>query len=168
MAEHSSQTLPSNQDFTSPYYLHPTDNTASQLVSIKFNGEGFGDWKRCMLISISSKNKLGFIDGSIPEPMADEKFYSAWKRCNDLMISWILFNLDPTIAKSVLYLPTAKEIWDDLEERYGYVSAPQLYSLQQQVSEFVQGSKSVAEFFTEIKGIWDKISEACPLPTMYM
>ena len=118
-----------------------------------------------MLISISSKNKLGFIDGSIPEPTADEKFYSAWKRCNDLMISWILFNLDPTIAKSVLYLPTSKEIWDDLEERYGYVSAPQLYSLQQQVSEFVQGTKSIAEFFTEIKGIWDKISEACSLPT---
>ena len=79
MAEHSSQTqtLPPNQDLTSPYYLHPTDNTTSQLVSVKFNGEGFGDWKRCMLISISSKNKLGFIDGSIPKPTADEKFYSA-------------------------------------------------------------------------------------------
>ena len=124
MAEHSSQNFPQNQDFTSPYYLHPTDSTVCQLVSIKFNGECFGDWKRCMLISISSKNKLGFIDGSISEPTADDKFYSSWKRCNDLMISWILFNLDPTIAKSMLYLQTAKDIWDDLEERYGYVSAP--------------------------------------------
>lgn len=53
------------QDITSPFYLHPTDNTASQLVSIKFKGHGYEDWKRSMMISISSKNKLGFINGTL-------------------------------------------------------------------------------------------------------
>ncbi|XP_056692153.1 uncharacterized protein [Spinacia oleracea] len=97
--------LAPNQDPASPFYLHPTDNTASQLVSIKFKGEGYGDWKRSMMISMSSKNKLGFVSG------------------------------------------------------------PQLFSLEQQSAEITQGGHTVAEFFTEIKSIWDKISAANPLPT---
>lgn len=37
--------LPPNQDPSSPFYLHPIDNTANQLVSVKFKGEGeaYGD-----------------------------------------------------------------------------------------------------------------------------
>ncbi|XP_056690289.1 uncharacterized protein [Spinacia oleracea] len=163
MGDHSNTTP--NQDITSPFYLHPTDNTANQLVSIKFKGDGYGDWKRSMMISISSKNKLGFINGTLTKPDVDHPTYHAWMRCNDMMISWLLFNLDSTIAKSVLYFQTAREIWLDLEDRFGFISGPQLFSLEQQVSEMKQGGQNISEFFTEIKSLWDKISAANPLPT---
>ncbi|XP_056693771.1 uncharacterized protein [Spinacia oleracea] len=158
-------TLQPNQDPASPFYLHPTDNTASQLVSVKFKGEGYGDWRRSMMISMSSKNKLGFVNGTLAKPDVTADTYQAWMRCNDMMISWILFNLDTNIAKSVLYFNTAREIWLDLEERFGYVSGPQLFSLEQQAAEITQGGQNIAEFFTEIKSIWDKISAANPLPS---
>lgn len=154
-----------NQDPTSPFYLHPSDNSASQLVSLKFNGEGYGDWKRSMMISLSSKTKLGFMDGSIEEPVTTSPLYTAWSRCNDLIISMLLFNLDTIIARSVLYFQTAREIWIDLEERYGYVSGPQVFSLEQQIASFTQGSQSISEFFIELKALWDKLSMANPLPT---
>ena len=47
------------------------------------------------------------------------------------MISLLLFNLDEVIAKSVLFLRTIKDIWDDLEERFGYASMAQVYALEQ-------------------------------------
>ncbi|XP_021843590.1 uncharacterized protein [Spinacia oleracea] len=159
------QTLLPNQDPASPFYLHPTDNTASQLVSAKFKEEGYGDWKSSMMISMSSKNKLGFVNGTIVQPDITRVIYDACARCNDMMISWLLFNLDTTIAKSVLYFNTAREIWVDLEERFGFVSGPQLYSLEQQAVAITQGGQNIAEFFTEIKSIWDKMSAANPLPS---
>ncbi|XP_056687900.1 uncharacterized protein [Spinacia oleracea] len=158
--------LPPNQlDPARPFYLHPTDNTANQLVSVKFKGEGYGDWRRSMMISMSSKNKLGFVNGRLPKPDPTDITYEAWLRCNDMMISWLLFYLDSVISKSVLYFNTAREIWLDLEDRFGFVSGPQLYALERQASDITQGSHNVAEFFTEIKSIWDNISAANPLPT---
>ncbi|XP_021859797.2 uncharacterized protein [Spinacia oleracea] len=138
-----------------------------QLVSVKFKGEGesYGDWRRSMMISMSSKNKLGFVNGTINKPEITDATYPAWMRCNDMMISWLLFNLESNIAKSVMYFNTAREIWLDLEDRFEYVNGPQLFALEQQASEVTQGTQSISDFFTEIKSVWDKLSVANPLPS---
>lgn len=154
----------SSQDPSNPYYVHPSDANSSQLVSLKFSGTGFSNWKRSMLLSLSAKNKLGFLDGSIAKPIGDSHDLKAWERCNDLVCSWILNSLDENISKSVLFFKTAQEIWSDLDDRFGYASMTQVYALEQQLSEMNQGSKSVSEFFTEIKTLWDAMSDASPLP----
>ncbi|XP_074382101.1 uncharacterized protein LOC141724010 [Apium graveolens] len=117
-----------------------------------------------MTLTLSAKNKLGFVNGDIVEPEKNAVEYKLWERCNDLVISWILFNLDESIAKSVLFMRTAKEIWDDIEERFGYASMTQIYSLEQQMLEISQGQDSISEFFTKMKTIWDGINDANPLP----
>lgn len=40
----------------------------------------------------------------------------------------------------------------------------QVFSLEQQLSDLYQGSKSVSEFFTEMKVVRDAISDISPLP----
>lgn len=82
-----------------------------------------------------------------------------------MVISMLFHNLDPLIAKSVLFLQTAREIWLDLDERYGYVSGPQLYSLEQQSAEFTEGSQKITEFYSDIQALWDRIDATNPLPT---
>lgn len=118
-----------------------------------------------MMLSLSAKNKLGFVTGDIPEPSQNSAEFTAWKRCNALVCSWLLFNLEEAIAKSVLFFQTAREIWKDLEERFGYSSMAQVYSLEQQLAEMSQGSQNVSEFFTNIKTVWDALNDAHPLPT---
>lgn len=82
-------------------------------------------------------NKLGFVDGTIDVPDVTFADYKSWERCNNLVISWILFNLKTNIATSVLFLNSVKEILDDLEDRYGYIytSVAQVFALEQQLSE---------------------------------
>ncbi|XP_056692751.1 uncharacterized protein [Spinacia oleracea] len=161
----SHRDLPPNQDPTSIYYIHPSDANSAQLVSFKFNGEeGFTSWKRSMLLALSAKNKIGFVDGSYMKPDAGTVECKAWERCNDLVCSLILGNLNEVIAKSVMFLKSARDIWLDLEDRFGFASLAQIYSLEQKLAEIAQGNKSVSEFFTEIKSIWDAIEEAHPLP----
>ena len=157
--------LPLNQDQNSIYYIHPSDANSVQLVSFKFNGDGFTSWKRSILLTLSAKNKIGFVNGVIKTPVdetSDE--FHAWSRCNDLVCSWLLFNLDESIAGSVMFKRSARDIWLDLEERFGYTSLAQIYALEQQLAEVTQGNQSVSEFFTSIKSLWDAIDEAHPLP----
>lgn len=81
-----------------------------------------------------------------------------------MIISWILFNLEPSIAKFVLYFNTTKEIWEYLEERFGYTSGPQLYALEHQLAQLQQGSQNISEFYTSIKQVWDELNSVNPLP----
>lgn len=152
------------QDPASVYYIHPSENHTVPLVSDKFNGENYTDWKRGMILALSMKNKLVFVDGSLKRPAPNDSLYNAWERCNNMIISYLLRSLDNTIAKSVLYFSTAREIWQDMEDRYSVISRPQLYSVQQSLTQIEQGSCSIAEFFTKIKVIWDQISSASPIP----
>lgn len=153
-----------NQDATSVYHIHPFDASTTQLVYVKFNSNGCYRWKRSMILTLSVKNKLGFVDGSIDVPETTSTRYKSRERCNNFVISWLISNLDDTIAKSVLFLPTAKTIWQDLEDKYGYTFMTQVYTLEQQLLEITQGNDTVSEIFTKIKTLWDGWNDASPLP----
>lgn len=135
---------------TSPFYIHPSDSTSMQLVYEKLSGSGYNDWKRSMLIGLSAKNKLPFITGTLTKPAVNSPTYKAWTRCNSMLISWHLKVLDVTIAWSVLYFETTREIWLNLEERFGQTSGTQLLSIQQQIGDLEQGEDNIATFFTKI------------------
>ena len=49
----------------SPYFLHPSDSHGAITTTIKFNGRNYDLWERAVTTSLKSKNKLGFMDGSI-------------------------------------------------------------------------------------------------------
>lgn len=99
---------------SNPYYIGSFDNPHSILVSNVFNGVGFNSWKRSMILSLSAKNKYGFVDGSIQPPITNSTTYPSWHRANSMVISWILNSLNKNLADNVLFLPTAYEIWNEL------------------------------------------------------
>ncbi|XP_021726333.1 uncharacterized protein LOC110693522 [Chenopodium quinoa] len=164
----SNSHLENNDPSSNPnsvYYLSNSDLTAIKLVTIVFDGSSFNDWRRSMTIALSARNKLSFVDGSLNQPAPNAQSFRIWNRCNDLVISWILNSLDAFIARSVLYLKTARQIWLDLEERFSQSSGPQLFSVQQQLSDISQSeNEGIAEFFTRIKMLWDQMDGLDPLP----
>ncbi|XP_057545894.1 uncharacterized protein LOC130824891 [Amaranthus tricolor] len=160
----SNKTLDPIQDPVSPYYLHPSDSQLL-LVLIPFNGTGFNDWKRSVTITLSSKNKLVFVNGQIPKPNSTDPNFKSWERINSTIISWFMKVLDPHIARSVLSFPTAQAIWQNLEERFGITSGTQIYSLTQQLFAIDQGSDCLSTYFTKIKMLWDEFDASHPLPT---
>ncbi|XP_075104693.1 uncharacterized protein LOC142178841 [Nicotiana tabacum] len=97
-------------DASHPFYIHPSDSPGMVLVSSIFYGKSYGGWRREIVIALSAKKKIGFIDGSIIEPDMDSPSLKSWNRCNDMVISWILNSLSKEIAWSVLYSKTTKQI----------------------------------------------------------
>lgn len=102
-----------------PYFLDSSDNPGMVLLNVTFDEACYGNWCRGVLISLSAKNKLGFINGTSKCPAEDSPLLDQWKRCNDMVISWMLNSLSREISESVLYSQTTREIWIELEEQYG-------------------------------------------------
>ncbi|KAK9740145.1 hypothetical protein RND81_03G015100 [Saponaria officinalis] len=108
--------------------VNSSDLIATKLVSNVFDGNGFTIWKRGMLIALSTKNKLGFVDGSNTKTDSKSSSFKAWQR-----------------------------FWDELEERFGQTNGAQLYGIHKKLNDFSQGNDSVSTCFTKIKQIWDEI-----------
>lgn len=94
------------------YYLHPTD-TSLKFVTNIFKGVAFKGWKRAITIALSSKNKLGVVNGTITRSTTCSSQGRAWDQVNDTVIGWIMNIVDEHIVKSILWLKTAKKAWDD-------------------------------------------------------
>ncbi|XP_063947404.1 uncharacterized protein LOC135152006 [Daucus carota subsp. sativus] len=153
------------QDTNSVYYLHPSYNTGMKLVTTPFNGSSYANWKRSMVIGLTAKNKMCFIDGSLLKPDLLDNSYKSWCRCNSMIIVWLITALEPPIAASILYVDTARDIWIDLEERFGQVSSAQIYALEQEISQVSQENISLSDYYTQLKKVWDEIDNLKQLPT---
>ncbi|XP_074306374.1 uncharacterized protein LOC141641618 [Silene latifolia] len=113
-----------------PLYIHSTDLTGVKLVATPFDGTNF------------PKNKIGFIDGSLPKPVANATTARNWQRCNDIVFSWIINSVSPEIGDFILHSATAQEAWAGRNFK----------------KDFSQGNDSVVTYFTKLKSIWDEIN----------
>lgn len=144
-------------DSSHPYYLHPSDSPGMNLISTVFDGRGFPGWRRSILIALSAKKKLGFINGTCKTPDLNSPDFSQWSCCNDMVISWLLNTLSKDIGDSVIYSNTAKELWESLEQRFGKSNGAKLFHLQKELNTLVQGKSDVSGYFTKMKRIWDEL-----------
>ena len=83
-----------------------------------------------MTRALSAKNKLGFVNGSISQPIDPlDPLFDIWTRSNDLVLSWLTNCMSRKIYASVIYAVTAKEIWDELRDRYSDSDGPRVFHL---------------------------------------
>ncbi|RVW20422.1 Retrovirus-related Pol polyprotein from transposon RE1 [Vitis vinifera] len=106
------------EDSSSPYFLHNGDHPGLNLVSNLFTRANYHTWRRAMLMALTAKNKVGFVDGTISRPMSHDLIYGAWNRCNSMISSWIINAVSREIAYSLLYLDSACDILRDLNDRF--------------------------------------------------
>ena len=58
--------------------LHHSDHPDMILVSKVLEGDNYSTWSRALRISLSAKNKIGFVTGSIKPPFATNNAFSSW------------------------------------------------------------------------------------------
>lgn len=119
-----------SEDSSSPFYLHNGDHPGLVLVSHPLTGTNYNIWSRAMVMALTAKNKLSFVDGSYPRPKLDDMVYGAWNRCNSMVISWFLNSVSREIADNLMYISTASEAWIDLRDRFHQSNAPRIFQLK--------------------------------------
>ena len=84
------------EDPTSHFFLHHGETPIAILVSQSLKSENYPSWARAMKMASDTKNKLGFVDGSITESITTTPIQmQAWSRCNNMISSWILNSVSP-------------------------------------------------------------------------
>ncbi|XP_060178316.1 uncharacterized protein LOC132608287 [Lycium barbarum] len=141
-----------------PLYVHPFDLLASSLVSELFDGTCYGSWRRSILIALSVRNKLDFIHGTSERPAEGSPLLRQWQRCNDLVVAWLVNSVTKEIQRSVVYSEFAKDIWRELEDRYGKADGARVFELKKSLAHISQRSLDIASYFTKIKQLWDELA----------
>lgn len=76
------------EDPSSPYYLHYSHSIGAPLVSQILTNKNYISWSRAMIIALSTKNKIDFVNGSILKPDDNNPILvSSWKINNNIIIS---------------------------------------------------------------------------------
>ncbi|XP_020222097.1 uncharacterized protein LOC109804677 [Cajanus cajan] len=145
-------------------YLHPGENPATSLVSPVLDSTNYHSWSRSFITALSAKNKVEFIDGGAPPPLKTDPLYSAWRRCNNMVVSWLVHSVSPSIRQSILWMDQADDIWKDLKTRYSQGDLLRVSDLQLEASSLKQGDLSVTEYFTKLRILWDELENFRPDP----
>ena len=111
-----------------------------------------------MSISLSAKNKIGFVTRDIEAPAETDPNFPSWQRCNDMVISWILNFVHSNIRNSVMYTNTAVKVWEELKERFSQGNGLRIYQIKSDIIKHKQGQQSVAVYYTKLKAMWDELS----------
>ncbi|CAB77838.1 putative reverse transcriptase [Arabidopsis thaliana] len=148
----------------SPYHLVSSDHPGLVLAPELLDGNSYGTWIIAMTTSIEAKNKLGFVDGSIPKPDDDDPYCKIWRRCNSMVKSWLLNSVSKEIYTSILYFPTAAAIWKDLYTRFHKSSLPRLYKLRQQIHSLRQGNLDLSSYHTRKQTLWEELTSLQAIP----
>ncbi|XP_019158012.1 PREDICTED: uncharacterized protein LOC109154739 [Ipomoea nil] len=151
-------------EFDDPLYLHITENPNLILVSPPLSECNYASWSRSMKIALGVKNKFGFVNGDILNPGQGDIKYAVWKRCNDIVWSWILKSVNSTIAESVLYFEFAEDIWKALEKRYSQADPHRIVEIQNEIFKNLQGNMTINEYFTKCNGLWEQLNAMRPIP----
>lgn len=59
---------PQKYDEEDEYYLAPNDGSSTLIALVQLRDNNFNEWAYAIELALESKNKLGFLDGSVLQP----------------------------------------------------------------------------------------------------
>ena len=148
----------------SPYYLHPSENPAIALVSPLLDPTNYNSWSRSSFTTLSAKNKVEFADGCLPRSTSNHRLYAAWKKANNMVVSWLVHLVATSIHQSILWMDNAVDIWKDLKARYSQGDLLRISNLQHKLASIKQGDMNITDYFTKLGTIWDELESYQPNP----
>lgn len=99
------------------------------LVSSMLTSNNYLAWSHSIKIALGVKVELCFINGKCTCPSEGSPDYGQGVRDDCIMTSWILNSIAKDIVEIFLYTFTVKELWDEIQERFGESSEPLFYEL---------------------------------------
>lgn len=126
----------------------------------------YREWSRSLEIVLSSKRKLGFVDGSLERDSTDATKGEQWDTCNSMVVAWILACVSDSIKKSILFMNSPSAIWKQLKTRFTQSSGSRKYRLNRDVYKLKQKGKSVSEYYTSLQTLREEIDSLNILPSL--
>ncbi|XP_070055229.1 uncharacterized protein [Nicotiana tomentosiformis] len=137
--------------------MNQSESARTMVVPLAFDGVGYRSWRRGILRALLLKNKVGFITGKCKKSGSNDATFNQWARCDDMVTSWIFNSLSNDLADSLQYVNDAKELWQELEDRYDHINGAKLYQLQKEINDLSQGAFDIIGYNTKMKRFWEEL-----------
>lgn len=86
-----------SNEAATPYTLYASDNPGSLITSVTLTGEKYNEWYSEMTNALLTKRKLGFVEGTIPKPLASDPNLELWLSVNSMIMGWIRSSIEPRV-----------------------------------------------------------------------
>ncbi|CAM8929330.1 unnamed protein product [Rhodiola kirilowii] len=155
------------EDDDDVYHVNKNEVTGNPIVSkILTDRDNFVSWKKSMEIALSTRLKLGFIQGKHPKPN-DWKTQSKWQRCNDVIMTWLISFVSEDIVGQILHAKDAMTAWNMLHTRFAGTNLARKSGLLKEVNNLVQGDMDVATYHGKLTKYWQELdsirrASTCP------
>jgi hypothetical protein len=70
-----------------------------------------------------------------------------------------------SIAQSIVFMENALDVWNDLKERFSQADLVRISEIQQEIYALKQDLKSVTEFYSDFKLLWEELEIYMPMPS---
>ncbi|RVW35157.1 Retrovirus-related Pol polyprotein from transposon TNT 1-94 [Vitis vinifera] len=143
----------------------PATDSAIAPIGIKLDGTNYALWSQVIEMYVAGKDKLGYINGDLPQPLTTDPFFRRWRTENATVKGWLIGSMDPSLIGNFIRFPTAKQVWDAIATTYFDGSdATQVYELRRRVARLRQGSGSLEKYYNDLQGLWREIDFRRPNP----
>ena len=68
-----------------------------------------------------------------------------------MVLSWLLTSICKEIAESLAYARSTRDLWLEIEARYGESNGPLIYQIQKEIDNTVQGNQSITAYYAILK-----------------
>ena len=150
------------EDVSSPFFLHNGDHPGLILVSHHLIGSNYNTWSRAMAMALTTKNKIGFVDGTIPRAAETDILFNAWNRYNSMVTSWIINYVSKDIEDSLMYITTIVNILTDLRDHFQHNNASRVFQLKKHLIVFQQGALDINTYYTKFKVLREELKNFQP------
>ena len=82
----------------------------------RLNGKNYLKWSQLIRTILKGKGKGSHIIGNAPDE-ADPNF-KAWDEEDSMIMAWLWNSMVPDISDTCMFLKSAKEIWEAVEQTY--------------------------------------------------
>ena len=93
---------------------------------------------------ILGKDKLGYINGDLPQPEPNDPSFRRWRTENSVVKGWLIGSMNPSLVSNFIRFPTAKQVWDSIAVTYfDGTDTSQVYDLKRRVNRMKQSGEPI-------------------------
>ena len=82
------------------------DVVSMQITTTKLNGSNYFLWAQAIKVALGGRKKLKYILSG--PPSKDSKEYEDWVSENNIVMSWLWNNMEPSISSNVIFLSSSQ------------------------------------------------------------
>jgi hypothetical protein len=153
------------QTQSQPHTQIQTNESSAAQIGIKLDDTNYPLWSQVVEMFISGKDKLGYINGDLPQPELTDPSYRRWRTENSIVKGWLINSMEPGLIGNFIRFPTAKAVWDTIATTYfDGTDTSQVYDLKRKVTRLRQSQGSIETYYNNLQGLWREIDFRRPNP----